>query len=342
MYRIGALLGAWLMCTGAFAASQVGFRQMTLTDSAAERPLETVVFYPTEATGPSTVVGENPAFEGIAVQKDAQPSPGAHPLVVISHGFGGNWRNQLWLAQALVQQGYIVAAPNHPGTTTTNRDKPAAAKLWLRPDDIRRAITAIEKNADLWRVAPGRIAVIGHSLGGWTALELAGARFNPQQFETDCQTQKALIACSLYQDIGAGKSAQARELLYQSARDARVTAIVSLDLGLARGFTPQSLAAIAVPVLIIAAGYPNPQLPAQAESHFMAQKMPASSTVYQEISDATHFSFMQLCKPGAVDMIEKADPGDGVICLDGGDRSREQIHQQVIEAIARFLTQAWR
>jgi len=47
--------------------------------------------------------------------------------------------------------------------------------------------------------------------------------------------------------------------------DPRVAAIVSLDLGFARGFSDASLAALNRPTLVIAAGTPSPELPAALE-----------------------------------------------------------------------------
>jgi len=116
-----------------------------------------------------------------------------------------------------------------------------------------------------------------------------------------------------------------------------------LDLGLSRGLTDESLAAVSVPTLIIAAGVPSEELPAQLESADMAKRLPQASTRYVEISDATHFSFMSECKPGAVALIEESSPGDGMICNDGeGARPREVIQQQVIALIDEFLVQSGR
>lgn len=59
-----------------------------------------------------------------------------------------------------------------------------AAELWLRPNDISRVITALQEKPDIaGNTASDRVAVVGHSLGGWTALAIAGARFNAEQFE---------------------------------------------------------------------------------------------------------------------------------------------------------------
>lgn len=88
--------------------------------------------------------------------------------------------NQNWLASALAHKGYIVAAVNHPGTTTHDRSPQAAAQLWQRPIDLHRAIEAVTTQPEKFGVVTKhQIAVVGHSLGGWTTMEIAGARFDP-------------------------------------------------------------------------------------------------------------------------------------------------------------------
>lgn len=54
-----------------------------------------------------------------------------------------------WLAPELAQQGYIVAAPDHPGTTTFNKDADQAAKLWERPHDLSRVIDVLTTDPKL-------------------------------------------------------------------------------------------------------------------------------------------------------------------------------------------------
>ncbi len=53
--------------------------------------------------------------------------------------------------------------------------------------------------------------------------------------------------------LGAGQGAARPGNRSTDLRDRRVGAAVALDLGLARGFDPASLAALNVPVLVIAA-----------------------------------------------------------------------------------------
>ena len=46
---------------------------------------------------------------------------------------------------------------------------------------------------------------------------------------------------------------------------------------------------------------------------------------------------MQLCKPGAIEMIEEEEPGDGIVCKDGGARTREVLHQIMFKDILGFI-----
>ena len=339
-----ALAALFLTCltTNALADDNpIGFQASTLPDAHNERPLEMVVWYPSATTATAQLTADTSVFVGALAVSNAPPAAGEHPLVVLSHGFGGNWGKQAWLASALAHAGYIVAAVKHPGTTSQDRSPQAAAQLWQRPVDLSRAIEAVMAQPEQFGVvAKRRIAVVGHSLGGWTALEIAGARFDPDRFAQDCDAHPKLASCTVYQEINPASTPASKARLAADLRDKRVTAIVSLDLGLSRGFTDESLAALPVPSLVIAAGVPSEELPAQLESADLAKRLPQASTRYVEISDATHFSFMSVCKPGAVALIEEASPGDGMICRDGdGARPREVIQQQVTSLITEFLAQ---
>lgn len=318
----------------------IGFQRSTLPDTDNIRPLEMVVWYPSRATTSAPkLIADNPAFVGVLSVENAAPAEGEHPLVVLSHGYRGNWTNQAWLASALAHQGYIVAAVNHPGSTTHDRSPQAAAQLWQRPADIGRAIDAVTAQpAKFGAVATRRIAVIGHSLGGWTAMEIAGARFDTDLFARDCSVHQKLASCSVYQTMNPASNPASKARLAADLRDKRVTAVVALDLGLSRGFTDASLAALPVPVLVIAAGVPSEDLPAELESADLAKRLPKPSSQYVEIGDASHFCFLSLCKPGAMAMLEEDVPGDGIICTDGeAGRAREVIQQQVISLISEFL-----
>ncbi|WP_415760509.1 alpha/beta hydrolase family protein [Pseudomonas sp. LT1P18] len=335
----GALLLTWLTTIALADENPVGFQSSTLPDSHNDRALEMVVWYPSATTATTQLIGDDVVFVGASAVRDAPPAAGKHPLLVLSHGYRGNWSNQIWLASALAHRGYIVAAINHPGTTTHDRSPQAAAQLWQRPVDVRRAIDSVTTQPEKFGlVANDRIAVVGHSLGGMTALEIAGARFDPDRFAHDCKAHPQLASCTVYGKINPASTSESKAALAADLRDKRVTAVVTLDLGLSRGLTDESLIALPVPTLVIAAGVPSHDLPAELESANLAKRLPAASSRYVEISDASHFSFLSVCKPGAEVLLEEEVPGDGIICRDGdGARSRGVIQQQVTSLIDEFL-----
>lgn len=331
-----------IMAAPVFAENPViGFQNITVPDT--QRPLQMVVWYPTAAATAPELIRDDAVFFGALAVPDAPAQSGEHPLVVLSHGYGGNWGNQVWLASALAHQGYIVAAVNHPGTTSKDRSPQAAAQLWQRPKDLSRAIDAVTAQPKQFgAVAKNRIAVVGHSIGGWTAMEIAGARFDPDLFARDCNAHPKLGGCIGYQQIKPAETPAAKAQLAATLRDPRVGAVVTLDLGLSRGFTDASLAALPVPALVIAGGVPTEDMDPNLESADMAKRLPKASTHYVEIADATHFSFMSTCKPGGFALIEEDSPGDGMICRDGeGARPRVEIQQQVVGLITTFLRQSF-
>ncbi|KJF66173.1 alpha/beta hydrolase family protein [Rhizobium nepotum] len=326
----------------AMAETAVGFKQLELPDDAGARKLNLSLWYPAAASGKSEIVGENAAFYGLEVQSGASFLAGSRPLVLLSHGFGGSWRNLNWIAGELVQQGYVVAAPDHAGESFTEENAAEIVPLWERPRDISRTLTALLDNDQLaGKIDRTRIAVIGHSLGGWTAMELTGARYSADLALKDCKTEKVLPQCKaprMLGKVGIVNEGKADPRLSMDLSDVRIRAVVALDLGPAAGFLPETLKRVDVPVLVLAAGVETPEIAAiKADSEYIAGHLPKVTTVYREIPDASHFSFMQICKPNGKKIVEELSPGEGFVCRDGGGRDRAAIHRQIAEAIVGFL-----
>ena len=107
---------------------------------------------------------------------DAPACDGEFPLVVISHGTGGSHLLYRTLSLHLARSGFVVVLPEHPGN---NRNDNALAGthtvLADRPRQIRLAIDwAYDAERLAGRLAANCVAVVGHSLGGYTALAIAG------------------------------------------------------------------------------------------------------------------------------------------------------------------------
>lgn len=326
----------------AMAGSAIGFKRIELPDGAGARALAVSLWYPAAPSGKSAIVGENAAFYGLEVQPDAALLAGSRPLVLLSHGFGGSWRNLNWMAGELVREGYVVAAPDHGGESFTEENATEIVPLWERPRDISRTLTALlDDERFAGRIDAARIAVIGHSLGGWTAMELAGARYSAELALKDCKAETLPPQCKaprLLGKVGIVGDGRADPRLSADLRDIRIRAVVSLDLGPAAGFLPETLRGVEVPVLVLAAGVETKEIAAiKADSDYIARNLPKVTTVYREIPDASHFSFMQICKPNGEKIVEALSPGEGFVCRDGGGRDRAAIHAQIAEAILGFL-----
>ncbi|MBB3309285.1 putative dienelactone hydrolase [Rhizobium sp. BK196] len=348
MPRLAFILPLLLLLVSA-AHAGTGFRETTLSGKSVDHPMHVSIWYPTASDATPVLLGETPAFIGQPVIKDAEPTAGPHPLVVLSHGYGGSWRNLAWLAADLVDAGYVVAAPDHPGTTTFDMRKPDAVELWKRPGDLSRVIDALLDNPGLsGGVASDRIAAIGHSLGGWTVFELAGGRFDAAKVAKNCLAEFSPIYCKIFEALGIGRDAASNAAMAANLGDARIRAVVTLDLGPGRGLTPASLAAIHVPVMVLgAAADVDADMATKADiaatnmdSGYVARYLPSATTTYSLVPGSLHFSFMQPCKPGAAQLIEKEAPGESIVCRDGMGADREVIHRQVASMVTDFLGKA--
>lgn len=131
------------------------------------------------------------AGQEVAAWIPRKSTPGPWPVVIFSHGFHGCNTQSTFLTKALAAAGYAVFAPNHRDAAC--RD----LRAWLSrpemgfgdPKDWSEAtysdrVQDIEKLLDALHGDPrfsgppfdwNHVALVGHSLGGYTALDAAGA-----------------------------------------------------------------------------------------------------------------------------------------------------------------------
>ena len=90
--------------------------------------------------------------------------PGPHPTVLLLHGYAGNERN-LDLAQAMRRGGMNVIYFNYRGTWGSGGEFSISHAL----EDIGRALELARDNqwASTYRSDPNRVALVGHSFGGF-------------------------------------------------------------------------------------------------------------------------------------------------------------------------------
>lgn len=110
---------------------------------------------------------------------------GVYPLVVFSHGMGGCPGNTDGIQSRLADAGYVVVAPKHEDchTGNTTPDNPWGEPLsWTdqsnsdRRDDIHAVLDALPSSAYAQYIEGfSNIGCMGHSMGGYTCMGVAGA-----------------------------------------------------------------------------------------------------------------------------------------------------------------------
>lgn len=95
------------------------------------------------------------------------------PLVVLSHRTGGHVRELTWLAEPLVEAGFLVVAVEHHGCNLLDGVLSEGRRLgWERPVDLSYVLDRLEGFDER------RIGVAGHGDGGYAAAALLGARID--------------------------------------------------------------------------------------------------------------------------------------------------------------------
>jgi predicted dienelactone hydrolase len=148
-----------------------GIRKFELTDGLSTERFPMMALYPTIT--PPTPVKLGPFTEQLS--PDAPIATGKHLLVAISHGSGGSHLAYRTLASHLACSGCVVALPEHPGNRDDNRLEGTLENLRGKPRSISLAIDAVTADPMFGpHVSRDTAAVIGHSMGGYTALAAAG------------------------------------------------------------------------------------------------------------------------------------------------------------------------
>ena len=168
----------------------VGTRQFNWVDTKRSQSLPVDVWYPATKAyeGKDFDSATQDRYEmvpgmGDSVQqavKDAEAKSGQRPLVVFSHGFGGERRQTTFLCCHLASHGYVVAAMDHVGNTAADMISGEGAAgdprvierfIQSRPCDVSFVIDQMLAGQSGLEIIPDQIGMSGHSFGGWTTLK---------------------------------------------------------------------------------------------------------------------------------------------------------------------------
>lgn len=270
------LLASMATCI-ALHAPMTAQGQVGLTQWQAGATAVTLV-YPTAALSQPTAFGPIT----LPVARDAEPAPGRHRLVLMSHGSGGSPAPDHALAATLVRAGFVVAQLLHEGDNYRDQRLAGPDAFRLRPQEAMRVMDALAADP-AWsqRLDLGKVGVHGMSAGGVTALSLAGGQWRTLNLVRHCNAHLKEDEGFCFNGALTTEEQAKRQARFNSARfwpefvlpadiktlqggrtptedqpdprpDARI-ASVTVAVPVAAFFSAESLAHIRVPVGIVSA-----------------------------------------------------------------------------------------
>ncbi len=285
-----------------------GLSSFEVPDPQAGDPIPTLIVYPAHAP-------EQPESLGpytLSAARNAEIAPGPFPLILISHGTGGSPLVYRDLARHLARYGFLIALPEHPRNNRNNNSLAnTAAILANRPRHIRRVMDWLFAHPLFGpHLVPDAAAIIGHSLGGYTALAAAGGIPTAYPHETP-DGQSAVV------DV---------------TPDARVKSLVLLAPATAWFTAADALSAVRVPILMLTAEKDD-HTP-QWHAAIVRQGVPDPALLeHKTIANAGHFSFLS---PFPAPMIYAAFPPS----QDPEGFDRPAFHVELNAEVLAFLRRA--
>lgn len=304
---------AMLLSLTAWQTEAAGFRLLTIAADAAGPGFRGAVWYPSaEPAGPLQLGPYT-----LSVARDAPMSDGQHPLVVMSHGWGGSFLGHRDLAATLADAGFVVVAINHGDNFQNPRRFADQSVLIERADDIKRVIDYM---LGTWPLASGidarRIGFFGFSRGGYTGLVAVGATPDIGNLQTIC-AGKDTPACSR---AHAGDPAQ-------WTHEPRIRAAVIAD-PLSDVFNAAGLKPVKVPLQLWSSQRGGDGVSPAAVAR-LAHALPGAHE-FHLVAQAGHFAFLPPC-PAA--LAQQAPE----LCTDQPGFDRSAFHREMNAAVLAFL-----
>ncbi|HEY8929782.1 MAG TPA: hypothetical protein VIM55_11355 [Mucilaginibacter sp.] len=315
-------------------AQNIGQKTFFYKDEKRNRPVITEVWYPTADTLTAADKAFSPFIRIQSVHNGGFPTS-KMPLVFISHGAGGNRLTLEWLADKLVQNGFIVAAADHYGNTFDHSTVEGFLEPWERPQDISFALTALLKEPGLGNVIDTqRLGMAGFSIGGYTTLALAGAQINVYALKDYYKSAKGRREINIPEFPGLLNYIDKPEIeqSFKNApplKDPRFKAFFAISPASGQGFTSkEQTKTITAPVYIVV-GQADSIAPA-ATNAARYHELISQSKYYVVKGKTGHYVFLN----EAADVVKKQEPK---FFVDDPSVSRKQVHEEVSQLAVDFF-----
>ncbi|HET8695452.1 MAG TPA: alpha/beta hydrolase [Aquabacterium sp.] len=275
-----------------------GLAHLEVPDAAGAGLIRALVQYPTEVSARGVQIGSY-QFDATL---DAPVAKGRFPVCLISHGGGGSHLLYRSITTHLSEQGFITVSVEHPGDNRRDRSLMHTDQAAIeRPRHVSRVIDALLNDPRFERAAiPQGMSIVGHSMGGYTALALLGGQPWSRTGQSLPVSADPRIACGV--------------LLAPATDWYRA---------------PHALEQVRAPLLVMVGGQ-DTLTPPEAIRAALAGLPASTSLTWHLVERAGHFAFLTPFPAAMVspDFPPSQDP-------DGFDRVR--FHQELPQLILDFL-----
>lgn len=215
------------------------------------------------------------------------------PLVIISHGLGSDRLTFAYLASHLASYGFAVAVPEHPGSSASQlqalfngfaSEVTPARELIDRPLDIKYLLDYLEENYNR-QIDVRHAGIIGQSFGGYTALALAGAKFDFNLLTQACANFDNSLNVSLLLQCLALELPNPKINL----QDRRIVAALAINPFTSGLFGREGLSQIEIPIMLVSSSA-DPVTPALWEQIEPFTWLKTAHKYLALLIGGTHFS----------------------------------------------------
>ena len=308
----------------------VGEQTINYFDNSRNRQIKAEIWYPTFEIDSLLQRRTDLPFQLPPTIRDAKLIKESFPLIVISHGTGGNRFSLAWLAIELTKSGYIVVAPDHWGNTYDNKIPDYFVRYWDRPEDISFLLTTMLADESInSSIDKTKIGMMGFSLGGYTTLAIAGAQVDCELIKERAKTKEGKKEFTI-PELG-----DLRKLIYEincdeiptTFKDDRFKVFVAMAPALGLGM-PNEKHNIKEPVLIIGANN-DKVAPIKSNALKYHRLIPKSKFTLLE-GKTGHYIFLN---KGNNELQKQAK----IYYSDDKSVNRQLIHEQVTKEVLLFL-----
>jgi len=305
----------------------IGYIKMTTESKVTGEEFPVALLYPSKT--PSEYVKFGPFEMELSIA--GKMATGKFPLAIISHGSGGSNLGHRSIAFALVKQGFVVGIPLHPKNNFKNNDAEGKVSNWInRPLHLSAAIDAILSNPKISdNIDADKIAVIGHSSGGYAALAVAGGT---------ADTSHIIDLCLNHPDVNAPfcglvKDNKIKAVKIPNLPDERVKAIVLMAPVGVLFKSEDALDKVDIPMFLLRAEK-DTVLSEPYQSDIIAQNYKNKDLLtYCTVANAGHYSFIT---PFPKEISSELGP----VAQDPEGFERDKFHQLLSADIVNFLGSA--